>query len=224
MPEDKKPKPEPIIVKRQVKHVFTPAELAALNEQVLNAMAENSTAEQDATAMKATLKAHVEETKARMNSLAATARAKFEMREKDCSVTFRVPQKLKDITCIETGELVATEPLTDSDLQMELVQAEKAFDPQSTIQLFQAGVDKGIVIVGQFKNRWYSAARITIGGKKLEQRLDSEQKAFKERVDAINFAVKGAFAWIEEAFDSKVAAGFKASFDKTVEAQKEKAE
>ena len=63
-----------------------------------------------------------------------------------------------------------------------------------------AGEDRGELIVGKFGARWFSALRIKVGKSILEERLDSEQRSWKTRADAVCRAGKRASEWFKETF------------------------
>lgn len=224
MPEKQtKEEPKPMIIKRMVKHVFTPDDRMQLTDIMLGAMDAKTSREDEFQAVKDSYKAKISEAESQVTSLAATLRAGFEMRTKDCAVRF-LPDKKKEITDLETGELVAVEDMTPDDLQIELLQAEAEFECKEEIAFCQAGDDKGVIVVGRLKNKWYSAIRVKIGSHSLQERLDSEQRAFKVRFDAVNIAAKRAQDWLESNFGKDNAKGFVEPLGKAVESQKERLE
>jgi hypothetical protein len=76
------------------------------------------------------------------------------------------------------------------------------------LTLWAAGDDHGILIVGQLGGKWYSALRGNIGAIRLEERLDSEQKAWRTREAAVNTACTRALEWIEAMLGTEAAKGF----------------
>lgn len=224
MPEKQtKEEPKLMVIQRIVKHVFAPDDRLKITEQMLNAMASVTSLELEQQAVKDSYKSKLSEAESRVNTLASSLRAGFEMRTKDCNVRF-LPDKKKEITVLETGELVAVEDMTPDDLQMELLQAESEFEAKEEIAFCQAGDDKGVIVVGRLKNKWFSAVRVKIGSHSLQERLDSEQRAFKVRFDAVNVAAKRAQDWLESNFGKDNAKGFVEPLGKAVESQKERAE
>lgn len=215
---------KPIVEKRLVKHTFNPVERLELSEQLCVALADEENANAEFDAVKATFKGKIANAESLVSTLASSIRAGFEMRNKDCEIRFRLPDRKKDVVCIETGELVATEDMSANDMQMELIQAESAFENREEIELFRAGPDAGILVVGKLKDRWFAALRIQIGDKRLEQRLDSEQKSTKARWDAINTRATAAIKWINDTCGTKEAEGFEPLIGKAIEGQKEKVE
>lgn len=216
MPTDQKPAKT---IKRSVKHTFTDVERATLNTDLVNALGEVDTANADFDSVKASCKAKIEEAECRVSTLAAMLRAGFEMRLKECTVTFIPKEKKKLIALQETGELVATEEMTAEDFQSELTLAESAFDDRKEIALWPpAGTDTGILVVGQQRDKWYSALRLAVGKHRLDERLDAEQRAFKKRDDAVTFAAKRASAWLKDNFKEH-ARGFEESMTKAVNSE-----
>jgi hypothetical protein len=213
----------PRIVRRKVKHIFSKEELLDQNEALLNAMAALTGINEEFDSVKAKYKARITAAESDINARAAIMRAKFDLRDKDCTVTYRKDRK-KEIHVQETGELVATEDMTREDLQLDLIQAESIFDAKEEIQFFVAGEDRGLIVVGRFKEKWYVALRIKIGSHSIQERLDSEQKAFKERFDGIKIAAKKAQEWLNNNFGVDNAKGFIEPMAKAVDAQKERTE
>lgn len=210
-------------VKRSVKHVFTEPEKQQLNSDLLNSLADVDTANADFDSVKASCKAKIEEAESRVTTVAATLRAGFEMRTKDCDVFFFPKEKKKVIALApvngEAKVVVATEDMTAEDFQAELLLAESAFDERKEIALWPtAGSDAGILVIGQQRNRWFSAVRMSVGQHKLEERLDAEQRAFKQRDDAIEFASKRAKQWLKDNFKEH-ARGFEEAIVKAVKSE-----
>jgi hypothetical protein len=83
--------------------------------------------------------------------------------------------------------------------------------------------DAGILVVGRLNDRWFSAVRATVGNKSIDERLDSEQRSYKNRFDAIKVAAKNASQWLKDNFKDH-AKGFEAPIATAVEAHKERAE
>lgn len=225
-----KTEPKPIIVKKSVKHTFTPDETAKLNIDFGLAYDAVKSAEADFDAVKAVHKSKITEAESRMTTLRATINAGFEFRVKELECRFRPSDKKKDFYLppfnsenVAAG-IIFTEDMTQEDFQQELIQAESVFSKKKEIELWNAGDDRGLLIVGQLGDRWYSALRCNVGQVRVEERLDSEQKAFKVRYPAITTAGDRAFAWLEDVLPEGLAKGFKEGITKAVTAEKEKAE
>lgn len=227
---------KPIIVKKTVKHTFTPEETAGLNKEFGEAYDSVKSAEADFDAVKAVHKSKITEAESRMTTLRATINAGFEMRQKDCVVVFRPGDKKKDFYSMEClnpvagGELLLkdsvplfTEEMTQEDFERDLIQAESAFEKRVELTIWQAGPDRGRIIVGSLKGKWYSAVRGNVGSQKIEERLDSEQRAFKKRCDAVSEAGKRAFRWLKDNLKDS-AKGFEDGITKVVIGEQDKAE
>lgn len=217
------PQVPPPVIKRSVKHTFTEPERSALSTELINALAMKSTTEADFDSVKASYKAKVSEAESRVESIAAALRCGFEMRPKDCNVIFRTKDRKKDIICIETKEIVATEDMTADDLQMDLLAAESKFECREEIILFEAGDDRGVLAVGRLGKLWYGALRLKVGKNALQERLDSEQKAAKRRADAIVSTAKRASEWLKANL-KELSKGFEQPLAKALEAQLEREE
>lgn len=223
---------KPIIVKKNVKHNFTPEEVAALNVDFRNAYQNLKSVEAEFDNVKAVWKAKVTESESRMETLSATLNAGFEMRTKECAVIFRPADKKKDFVLIvegdegeaEAGPIIATEDMTDDDFHQDLVQAESCFDHRKELDLWEAGSDHGRLIIGNIKGRWFSALRCNVGAQEIVERLDSEQMSFKARHDAIKRAAKRCSDWLKDTVGKDAAKGFDEKITAIVEAEKEKAE
>jgi hypothetical protein len=220
----------PKIETKTIKHTFTPPEREQLNGDLLNALEAIDTAESDFENVKATWKAKITEAEAHTGTIRAKLRAGFDMRQERCVVVYRYKERKKDyfleahlIKSEPDGVPVLTEEMTEADFQAELLAAESQFENREEIELFRTGNDSGILVVGQFKNRWFSAVRLTVGNRSLSERLDSEQRAFKERFPAITTAATNALAWLKDNFKDH-AKGFAQPINDAIEAQKERVE
>jgi hypothetical protein len=211
---------------RIINHVFTPPEREQLHGDLLNALATKDTTEGDFENVKATWKAKITEAEARIDTIAATLRAGFEMRPARCVVVYRYQDGKKDYY-LEGGSRdvpVLTEQMTDDDFQAELLAAESQFENREEIELFQPTAnDSGILVVGRYNDRWFSAVRVKVGSKAITERLDSEQRAYKQRFDAIKTAAKTASQWLKDNLKD-LAKGFEEPIAAAVEAHKERAE
>lgn len=225
-----KTEPKPIIVKKSCKHVFTPEEIAALNVDFGTAYDAVKSAEADFDAVKSVHKAKITEAESRMVTLRATINAGFEMRVKELTCVFRPKDKKKDFYPMLDGEPnyaaghVLIEDMTQDDFQQELIQAESVFSKKKEIELWNAGEDKGLLIVGQLGDKWYSALRGNVGKQVIEERLDSEQKAFKERKVAIAIAAKRCDEWLALTLGKDAAKGFRSGIETAVQGESDKVE
>lgn len=221
--KEKTPAQKPLIVKKSVRHVFTPAEIAGLNVDFRQAFANLRSVEAEFDNVRASYKAKVTEAEARMATLDATLQAGCEQRDKECVVIFDVPNAKKHFHIAETylvGNItgqpaennplpVLTENMTPADFEQDLLRAESAFDDKSVIPLWEADTDHGVIVVGKLAGKWFSAVRGNVGqSHKLDERLDSEQKCFKKRADAIEVAGKRAMDWLEKSLGKDAAKGF----------------
>lgn len=218
---------------KNVKHDFTPQELMSLGGELARGISEHRGVEAEFDQVKATYKAKIAEKDAKIDSLSTALVNRFEMRNKRCVVVFRPKDRKKDFYVIISPEgtdvmmeekPALTEDMTRDDYQQELIDAEAKFEKRVEIPLFNAtDRDSGVMVIGMFNSRWYSALRITVGKHKIEERLNSEQKAFKLRSDAVNAAGKRALEWFET--NLKVdAKGFKDPVLAAIAAQIERAE
>jgi len=219
-------KPKLKIVKRSVKHVFTPPETADLNIQFGQSFDSLQAAEADLKSITTQYKAKVQESESRMTSLRATINAGFEMRDKNLVVVmdFKAGKKfffletLADDAWLKQypNELdwprefaVITEAITDADRQQELIEAEGKFEAREEIALFAtAGEDSGVLTVGRLGGKWFSALRIKIGTRVISERLDKEQACSKKRPDQIKRALKRFSEWLDENLGREEAKGF----------------
>ena len=224
-----KPDPKPIIVKKSVKHTFTPAEIAMLNVDFGNAYDALGTAVADFDAIKAVHKATIQQAESKMTGLRASINAGFEYREKELEVVFRPASKKKDFyapsdNASNVKTLVLTEDMTSDDFQQDLLQAESIFSNRKELSLWLAGNDTGWLIIGQLGAKWYSALRGNVGAQKIEERLDSEQKAYKTREAAVNTACTRTLEWLEATLGKEAAKGFCDGIKKVAEGEVGKVE
>jgi hypothetical protein len=229
---------KPITVDKSVKHTFSPEETAQLNVEFRQSYANLKAVEADAASVKSQLKAEVDEAQAQMDLKNSLLKAGYEMRVKKLVVIFRPDDRKKDFYLqnggkgelsleerIAAGELpVLTEDMNQDDFEQDLIQTESAFESKVELTLWQAGDDKGKMVVGSQKGRWFAAVRGNVGTVKIEERLDSEQLATKKRFDAITRAAKRLNDWLKVNLGKDVAKGFAEALDKVVDGEKEKAE
>jgi hypothetical protein len=221
---------------KKIKHTFTAEEVAVLQRDFHQAIKTIKVTEAEFDSVKATYKAHITEAESRSETLSATIDAGFEMRDRKCIVIYAPKVRKKsyypeeeeqqaEAGKLDTGTLLLTEDMTESDLQIELVEAEAKFELKESIELFPATEnDKGILMVGKQNGKWFGALRVAIGGRKLEERLDGEQPCFKKRPDAVKKSV-GRFAeWLKDALGKETALGFAAALDAVTDAHKDREE
>lgn len=189
-----------------------------MSENLVVALGQVDTEEADFDSVKATCKAKIEQAQSQVQALSSALRAGFELRTKDCTVAFDVKARKKTITCVETEEVVAVEDMTADDLQTELQLAESVFEDRVETPLWVCGQDQGLLVIGSMNNRWYSAVRLSVGQHRLDERLDSEQRAYKKRDDAVNEAAKRAYKWLKDNF-KEAAKGFEDNIAAAVAAQ-----
>jgi len=211
---------------KTIKHVFTADERAQLHNDLLVALATKDTTDDDFENVKATWKAKVTEAEARVGTLAATLRAGFDMRNARCRVVFRPLDRKKDyfLDGQPDSPPVLIEDMTETDFQEDLIAAEAEFELREEIELFPpTPTDNGILVVGRQNDRWFSAVRIRVGSKSISERLDSEQRNYKNRFDAIKQSAKTAQTWLKDNFKEN-AKGFDGPIETAIEAHRERTE
>lgn len=215
-------------VKKVVKHVFTEPERREMGNDLARAHGSVKQIETEFEGVKASYKAKISEKESAIETLSTNLVNGFTMKEKECRVVFDVPQSKKRFYAAESDEnteVLAEEAMTQDDFQKELIEAESVFGKRKEIELFASiDQDRGVLVVGQLKDRWYSALRISIGKKKLEERLDSEQKSFKQRFGAIKAAVSRSEEWLAASFGKESAKGFMDGLAAILDAEKDKEE
>lgn len=221
----------PKIEIKNVKHTLDNMERNQLGGDLARAISELRGVNNDFDQVKAGFKAKITEKEAKIDNLSTLLVNGFEMRNERCVVIYRPKERKKDYfreeDHVEFGadaELLLTEDMTADDFQAELLQAESKFDGREEIQLFQpTETDRGVLVVGRFAGKWFSALRVKIGKVELNERLDSEQKCFKQRPDAVANGVKRVTAWAKENFKEH-AKGFEAKFQDVILQHAERAE
>lgn len=215
---------------KHLRHDFTPAEKAALGLSLAQIFAEMRGIEAEFDQVKDSYKSKLSEKAASIEKNSTDLCNGFDMRNKSCVIVLRPKDKKKDYFLEEgfnekdPGKPVLIEDMTPNDFQQELIEAESKFEHHESIPLFPPTErDRGILVVGSFNHKWYSAIRITVGRHQIEERLDSEQKSFKKRSDAIKVAGDAAIAWFEKTM-AKDAAGFKPGILEVVARNKERVE
>lgn len=212
---------------KNIKHEFSEPERNQIGGDLARTIAALRGIQNDFDNVKAGFKAKITASEAQIDNLSTSLMNGFEMRNTRCRVEFRAQDREKDFFLEDAKEGDApalTEAMTPADFQADLLQAESKFDSRDEIALFQrTEQDNGSLVVGRFAGKWFSALRVKIGTLKLDERLDSEQKCFKLRQDAVRVAIKRVKDWAKENLKEH-AKGFEASFDGVIEAHKERAE
>jgi hypothetical protein len=225
---------------RKIRHNFTPEETAVLQRDFHQAVKNIKAVEEEFDSVKASYKAKIAEVESRSVTLSATIDAGFEMRDRKCVVLYRPKDRKKDYFAEEheaaleklngkqLPEDIApllTEEMSDNDLQMELIEAEAKFELKEPIELFApVNEDAGTLIVGRFGGKWFTALRVKVASRVLEERLDGEQPCFKNRPDAVRKAVKRFGDWLYKNLGKDAADGFAAGLDTVIDAHKEREE
>jgi len=183
---------------RNVKHTFTPDEKNNLGQRLAQAFGDLHNIEAEFDQVKADYKAKLTKQEADMQMVSTNIVNGFEMRNERCVVVYRPDAGEKDLyleTVVQGAEPtfadaiaaglidpVLKEKMTREDFQAELIEAESKFDKRKSVPLFPSvGDDYGELVTGSLGGKWFGAVRIRIAKHKLEERLDSEQKAFKVR-------------------------------------------
>ncbi len=222
---------EPTIETKQIKHTFTEPERNTIGGDLARSIAGLRGVEAEFDQVKASYKAKTTEAEAKIDNLSTSLMNGFEMRMAKCVVVFRPKDRKKDFF-LETEWLqrngdtpiILTEDMTAKDFEQELIQAEAKFDSRDEITLFQpTEKDTGILVVGRLAGKWFAALRVKIGNLELSERLDSEQKCFKQRPDAVKHAIGRVAKWAKDNLKEH-AKGFEDSFHAVTEAHKERAE
>lgn len=211
-----------------IKHDFSNAEKQQRGEELARTIAELRGVETEFDGVKADYKAKIESKKTQIESLGTAVVNGFEMRNVRCRVEFLPKIRKKHFypeNADEGAKPVLVEDMTSEDFALELIEAESKFDTREEITLFPATErDNGILVVGRYHGKWYSALRITIGKHRIDERMNSESRAYKQRVDAINTAAKRALTWLSETLGKDAGKGFADPINKAIEPHKERAE
>lgn len=222
---------------RAIRHNFTPEEKQDLGYRLAQEFSNKVSILADFEAVKKDYKSKEATADAQIQQLHNSLINGFDIRATECFVVFRPRDKKKDFYLVadlkEKDERpfpypemrpVMTLDMDSGDFQQELIQAESKFDKREEIALFPAiEGNYGMLVVGAFAGKWFSALRIKIGKNVLDERLDSEQKAFKFREDAVKAAGKRGLKWFEDNLQEH-AKGFEEPIRKALEAQKGRVE
>lgn len=221
--------PQKIEVK-SIKHTFTLEERDSIGGDLARALGTLRGIETEFDQVKASYKSKEAEANARIQKLETDRINGFEMRQERCRVVYRPSDRKKDYFLEHAnGEgpvVVLTEDMTNDDFQADLLLAESKFECKAELELFApaGSSDVGKLIVGRFGGKWYSALRIKVGGRSIEERLDSEQRAYKQRHDAIKTCGKRALQWFTDTLGKDSAKGFEQSVADAIEAESGKEE
>lgn len=196
---------------KQVKHVFTDAEKLDLGARLACCHNDLSSFEEELSSLKKSHAAKVGIVESQAASLVHNITTGYEYRSEVCWVKFRTADKKKDFFLEGDNEgktVVLTEDMTPSDFQTDLLLSEARFEDRDEISLFDdvSGTgDFGRLIVGRIEKNWFSSLRIKVGDLKVDERLDSEQRSFKQRSVALTKGVKRAKVWFETNLPQEVA-------------------
>jgi len=225
--------------KKSVKHIYSTEERLSLGDQLASAHNQLQVIDCDFQKVKDQFKSQLSAAEAAIQTLSTQLRSGFEFRDKMCVVVYRPLDRKKDYYLLHEYEAanqggipievyarpVLVEEMTPADFQAELIQAESKFEAKEEIPLFlPVNQDAGVLVVGRFEGRWYSAIRIVVGGRTLEERLDSEQKSFKTRPDCVKQGCKRALEWLITNLGKDNAKGFEDSIIAAIDAHKEREE
>lgn len=213
-----------------LKHEFTQEERNEMAKSLARTFGELRGVHSEFDQVKASFKSRIAEKESTIEKLSTDTMNGFDMRNIECVVVLRPKDKKKDFFKADgfneeaPGKPLLIEDMTLNDFQQELIEAESKFEKREEIALFQAtDRDRGVIVVGTFGGKWYSAIRISINRHVIEERLDSEQKAFKNRFDAIKVAAKRAADWFEKELKTD-AKGFMDPMNKAIDAHRERVE
>lgn len=207
---------------RLVKHTFTPAERLEMGGELARAVGAVRQVEAEFEGVKSSYKAKIGAAESSVETISNNIQNGFEMRQKKCKVVFRPKDRKKDYypeikDGIYDTKAVLTDDMTPDDFNRDLFEAERVFEAKKEITLFK----DGFLVVGRFDGKWFAALRVTMGAKKLQERLDPAGKKFKARFDAVRHTAKRCEQWITDQFGDETAKGFKDSVAKAVAAQEE---
>jgi hypothetical protein len=220
---------------KKVKHVFLREEIEAMNVKYRQAIKQIAVLESDFDSIKASYKAKLTEQESRTESIGALLDAGFEMQDKECVVFYKPAERRKYYYLtdpkIETEAEYLLEPavtievMSAEDFQVELFEAEAKFNFKDVIPMF-AWTDRDHVdlIVGNVGGLWSSALRGNIGSHKIEERLDAEQHAVKQRPDCVMTGINRFKKWAVEKLGRDNAKGFDAFLEEIWQKHKERAE
>src|ERR1019366_917569 len=212
-------KKEPLkIMVKNVKHVFTPTEIAELHVRFGGSYDSLLTADADLKSVTTQYEAKVVEAETRMTSLRSTINAGFENRDEKCVVILDLKAGKKHFhleSVLVEGKLpkdavpILTEAITDADRQTEMLEVESKFEAKEDIELFKpVGTDNGYLTVGRLNGKWFAGLHVKIGTRIIGERLDSEQPCTKKRADCVKKACKRFGEWLDANLGHEEAKGF----------------
>ena len=223
---------------KTIKHTYTHEEREQLGSDLAQAFGGLRGIESELDSIKASYKSKTAEAEARIDRLSTDITNGFTMKEAQCFIVYRPKENEKDFYLFESDaqsalftdthqgivKPVLTERMTGDDFQQELIEAESKFDACEEIQLFApAEGDRGLLVVGRFAGKWFSALRVKIGKLELNERLDSEQPCTITRADAVKVAIKRVNEWAKSNLKD-LAKGFQASFNEVEKLHSERVE
>jgi len=218
-------KPLQEVLEKNIKHTFSLDERDAIGGQLAQALGSLRCIEQEFDQVKASYKSKITEAEALIGSLQTDRVNGFCMRKARVTVEYDPKNRTKYFFlegAPDGSDPVLSEPMTAEDFQNDLVRSEQKFECRVEFELFPiVGGDYGFLIVGRYAKRWFTALRVRIGSKTLEERLDSEQKSVKQRYDAITQAMKSYNEWLVKNVGKESAAGFQDGIHKILTSQKE---
>lgn len=213
---------------KNVRHNFTQDEKLGLGMKICQALDEASNIENEFDQVKAEFKAKSAKADAEVGDLRTKLTNGFETRPERVWPLYLPKLGTKQYRLEgqdEKAEPCLIEAMVRADYEMELIEAESAFEAKEEIALFvPTDTDRGVLVVGRLGGKWYSALRITIGKRTIQERLDSEQKAVKLRPDAVKVAAGRAQEWLAANLGAEAAKGFADTIKAVVETHKERTE
>lgn len=214
----------PKIETKSVKHTFTLEERDEIGGELARALGRLRGVEAEFEQVKASYKSKAAEAEAQIGSLETKRMNGFEFRNERCRLAYFPKERVKRYwleDAAEDAEPVLVEPMTQEDYQSDLLLAESKFEERQEIPIFDAGQDRGVLVIGKFSNAWFTALRVKVGKHGLDERLDSEQPCCKKRFDAITKATKRLTEWLVANLGKDAAKGFDEGIAVILESQRE---
>lgn len=216
------------VLEKNIKHTFTLEERDEIGGRLAQALGSFRCLESEFDQVKASYKSKITEAESLIGSLQTDRVNGFCMRKARVTVEYFPKDRVKKFYlegAPEDADPVLTEPMTAEDFQADLIRSEGKFECRTEFELFPiVGGDYGFLVVGRFSKKWFTALRVRVGAKILEEHLDAEQKSVKQRYDAITQALKRYQAWLIANLGKDNAAGFQDGIHKLITSQKEIAE
>jgi len=231
-------------VEALIRHNFSPAERNEIGAELARSVGEVRGVEAEFDQVKANYNARTAAAEAKVDKLSTDLVNGFDMRRELCVIIYRPTERKKyfvRLTTVQDAEVggkpfrptpeelpalaALVDDMTQEDFQAELVQAESEFERRDKVVLFPpAKNDVGELVIGRLKGKWYTALRLQVGSARIAERLDTEQRAFKERKDAVEKGGSRALEWLTQSVGKDAAAGFKGPIQSAIDAQKERVE